>query len=102
MFFIPIIFLEIAIFLWYKYIRDEQVIETVDFYPPADFNSLEVGFLYKETAENQDVTSLFIYLANKGYIKITETEEKSLFSKNKENTNKIFEATTSKKLYGLY
>lgn len=79
----PIIFLIIAILLWYKFGRDDQVIETVEFYPPEGFNSLEVGFLYKGEAVNQDVTSLLIYLANKGYIKIVETEEESLFSKAK-------------------
>lgn len=79
----PIIFLIITILLWYKFGRDDQVIETVEFYPPEGFNSLEVGFLYKGEAVNQDVTSLLIYLANKGYIKIVETEEKSLFSKAK-------------------
>jgi len=83
MFLIPIIFLGIAILLWYKFGRDDQVVETVEFYPPAGFNSLEVGFLFKGQADNQDVTSLLIYLANKGYIKIAETEEKSLFSKSK-------------------
>ena len=82
-FLIPILFLEIAIFLWYKFGRDDQVVETVEFYPPQGFNSLEVGFLYKGKADAQDVTSLLIYLANKGYIKIAETEEKSLFSKSK-------------------
>ena len=80
---IPILFLVIALFLWYKFGRDDQVVETVEFYPPQGFNSLEVGFLYKGKAENQDVTSLLIYLANQGYIKISETEEKSLFSKSK-------------------
>lgn len=83
MFLIPILFLGIAIFLWYKFGRDDQVVETVEFYPPSGFNSLEVGFLYKGKAEKQDVTSLLVYLANKGYIKISETEEKSLFSKSK-------------------
>ena len=77
---IPILLLLISIFIWYKYGRDNKVVETVEFYPPEGFNSLEVGFLYKGAAENQDVTSLLIYLANKGYIKISETEEKSLFS----------------------
>lgn len=80
---IPILFLMISLLLWYKYGRDDQVIETVEFYPPSGFNSLEVGFLYKGKAENQDVISLLIYLANQGYIKIAETEEKSLFSKSK-------------------
>ena len=81
---IPLLFLVIALLLWYKYGRDDQVVETVEFYPPQGFNSLEVGFLYNGKAENQDVTSLLIYLANQGYIKIAETEKKVLFTKSKD------------------
>lgn len=77
----PIIFVLITILLWYKFGKDEEVIETVEFYPPEGFNSAEIGFLYKGQAEKEDVVSLLIYLANKGYIKITETEEESLFTK---------------------
>ncbi len=80
---IPILFLGIAFGLWYKFGRDDKIVETVEFYPPSGFNSLEVGFLYKGVANSQDVTSLLVYLANLGYIKITEIEEKVLFSKNK-------------------
>lgn len=83
MFIVPIVGLLISFILWKIYGKDEQVIETVEFYPPQGFNSLEIGFLYKGNAENKDVTSLLIYLANKGYIKITETEDKSLFSTGK-------------------
>ncbi len=81
---IPILFLGISVVLWYKYGRDEPVIETVEFYPPKGFNSLEVGFLYKGKADNHDVISLLIYLANKGYIKITEIEDQKPSSKSKE------------------
>lgn len=63
----------LSIYLWYKFGKDDEVIETVEFYPPENFNSLEIGFLYKGEATNEDVTSLLIYLANKGYIKIKET-----------------------------
>ena len=83
MFIVPFIFLVISIFIWYKYGKDDKVVETVEFYPPEDFNSLEIGYLYKGKATSEDVVSLLIYLADKGYIKISETEEKNLFSKNK-------------------
>lgn len=83
MFIVPIVGLLISFILWKIYGKDEQVIETVEFYPPQGFNSLEIGFLYKGKAENKDVTSLLIYLANKGYIKIIESEDKSLFSTGK-------------------
>ena len=81
MFIIPIVALIISFLLWFIFGRDNRVVETVEFYPPEGFNSLEVGFLYKGKANSQDVTSLLVYLANKGYIKISEYEEKSLFSK---------------------
>ena len=92
---VPFIFLLISILLWYGYGRDDQVVETVEFYPPQEFNSLEIGFLYKGIAESRDVTSLLIYLANKGYIKIAETEEKFLFS-----TSKGFKITKLKEYDG--
>ena len=82
-FIVPIIGLIISAILWYLYGRDNKVVETVEFYPPEGFNSLEIGFLYKGSADSTDVTSLLIYLADKGYIKIVETEEKSLFTKSK-------------------
>lgn len=69
---IPIIFLLISIFLWYKFGRDEEIVETVEFYPPENLNSLDVGFLYKGKAENKDITSLLIFLANKGYLEIND------------------------------
>lgn len=80
---LPLLFVFITYLLWNKFGKDEQVVETVEFYPPQGFNSAEVGFLYKGKVENKDVISLLIYLANKGYIKIVESEEKSLFSTSK-------------------
>ena len=78
---VPIISLLISYFLWYKFGKDDPVVETVEFYPPEGFNSAELGFLYKGYANNKDVVSLIIYLANKGYIKIEETNSTSLFGK---------------------
>ena len=81
---IPIIFLLISIFIWYRFGHDDKAIETVEIYPPEGFNSLEVGFLYKGRANQNDVISLLPYLANKGYIKIAETEENQSSTKTKE------------------
>ena len=77
---LPIFFLLIILAMWYVYGKDETVIGSGGFYPPKGYNSAEIGFLYKGKADIQDVVSLLIYLANKGYIKITETREKALFS----------------------
>lgn len=80
---IPVMCLLITFILWYFFNYKKRVIESVGFYPPDGFNSLEIGFLYKGYADKKDVTSLLIYLANKGYLKISEIEEKALFSKKK-------------------
>ena len=69
-FLVPSICLLLSILLWYLYGKDDNVIETVEFYPPEGYNSLEIGFLYKGKADNKDVTSLLIHLANKGYLRI--------------------------------
>ena len=78
---IPILGLIISFLLWFRFGKDDMVVDTVEFYPPDGINSLETGFLYRGRAVGSDVTSLLIYLANRGYIRIEETEEKGLFKK---------------------
>lgn len=73
---VPIASLIICFFLWKKYGKDDQVVETVEFYPPEGFNSLDVAYAYKGNANQNDVISLLIYLANKGYFNIIEKKKK--------------------------
>lgn len=75
---LPVVFALIAIVLWYKYGKNDPVIETEEFYPPNGLNSAEIGFLYKGRAERKDVVSLLLYLANKGYIKISQAVDYSM------------------------
>lgn len=82
-FLLPIIFIVIAFYFWFKYGKDEKPVETVEFYPPEGYNSLDTAYMYKGSVNNKDVVSLLIYLANKGYLKIEENDKKSLLgSKN--------------------
>lgn len=80
---LPMMFVAISVLLWLIFGKDDKVIETVEFYPPEGFNSAEIGFLYRGRAEDNDVISLLIYLANQGYLKISEMEDKALFTKSK-------------------
>lgn len=80
---LPIIFLIIAIFEWKKYGKDEKPVETVEFNPPDNMNSLDVAYAYKGKVNSNDVVSLLIYLANKGYIKIEVEETGSKLLKSK-------------------
>ena len=70
----------ITFVLWLKNGKDRPVVETVEFYPPEDLNSAELAQVYKGEVIGQDVTSLLIYLANKGYLKIKEEDKKGLIS----------------------
>lgn len=78
---LPIIFIVVSIILWKKYGKDEKPVETVEFYPPEGFNSLDVGYFYDGKVKNNHVISLLVYLANKGYIEIKEIEKNGLFTK---------------------
>ena len=80
---LPFLFAVIIFGMWFVYGKDERVIGPVEAYPPKGYNSAETGFLYKGKADTQDVASLLIYLANRGYIRISETQERSLFSTSK-------------------
>lgn len=72
---IIIIFLIIGYMLWIKYGKNTKYIETVEFNPPDNLNPLEIAFAYNGSANKNDVISLLIYLAGKGYIKIEEIKQ---------------------------
>ncbi len=80
-FIIPIILALASFILWKKFLKNDLVVDEVSFYPPEGLNSLETGFIYKGSASKKDVTSLLIYLANKGYIKIEEEKKKKICKK---------------------
>jgi Predicted membrane protein (DUF2207). len=77
---LPVCFLLIVLAMWFAFGKDEQVIDHIEYYPLKGYNSVDIGFFYKGKANTPDVVSLLIYLANRGYIKITEKSETSLFS----------------------
>ena len=83
LFALPAFFCLIVAGLWSKYGKDKKIFVKPEYFPPEGKNSLDVGFLYKGTASSEDVVSLLIYLANKGYLTIEETEEKGIFSTKK-------------------
>ena len=78
-----IVFVLIAGGLWIKYGKDDAIVQIIEFHPPEGYNSAEVGFLYEGSAETKSIISLLVYLANKGYLEISETEKNGLFKKTK-------------------
>ena len=94
--FIPLILILIVIFMWWEEGQDEEIIETVEFYPPEKLNSLELALAYKGDVQSEDVVLLLIDLANQGYIRVEEVNDNNYkFIKLKEYvgnniTEKIF------------
>ena len=92
LFVIPTVTVLLTYFLFKYSKKDNDFIETVEFYPPNNLNSLEVGYIYKGEIDNEDIISLLVYLASKGYLKIEETNKYIVnnieLSRNNQNKNK--------------
>ena len=71
-----VVFILIAVRLWKTYGKEEPVVETVEFYPPKNYNSAEIEFLYQGFVDERGIISLLVYLANQGYLTIKEIEKK--------------------------
>lgn len=74
----------ICYLLWRKYGDDEPIVKVKSSNPPRDYNSAELGFFYKGEATPDDIMSLLIDLANKGYLKIKENYNTTLFVKERD------------------
>ncbi|MBQ6450112.1 DUF2207 domain-containing protein [bacterium] len=66
----------VCVWWWHEHGRDEPVVETVEFYPPAGLNSAEVGVVYHGGLTTDAKVSLLVYLADRGYLKIIDTGER--------------------------
>ena len=54
-------------------------IKTIMFKPPNNLNPAEVGYIYDRIVDDEDITSLIIYWANKGLLEIQEVEDRIIF-----------------------
>ena len=70
-----------GVVLWRRYGVDPDIIEPVEFYPPEGLTSAEVGYLADGEIKGDHIVSMLLSLADRGYVKITETKSKSKFLK---------------------
>ncbi len=56
----------------------KKPVQTVEFYPPDGISSAEVGYIIDEASDDNDIISLIIWFASKGYLSIEQTGKKSL------------------------
>lgn len=72
MYLLGAVFIAAMLLLWYRFGRDPKNVQTVEFYPPEDVTSAEVGYIIDGHVDKQDVVSLLFYFAQKGIVTISE------------------------------
>ncbi|MBQ2748116.1 MAG: DUF2207 domain-containing protein, partial [Firmicutes bacterium] len=92
----------LAALLWFIYGRDPLVIETVEFYPPDDVTPAEAGFVLDGIADKEDIVSMIIWFADKGYLAIEEkiVEKKGLSGKLLGKEESVFYLHKKRNYYG--
>ncbi len=68
----------VVVFLRRKYVVAHPVITTVGFSAPHGLNSADVGYIHKGNMVSNDVVSLIIYWADKGFLNIIEHDDKEI------------------------
>ncbi len=58
--------------------RDKQIISSIQFHPPSGMDSAAVGYIIDGNVSDTDTISLLLYWADKGYLKIRETQKSTL------------------------
>jgi len=65
----------LTIFLYFKFGKDDLVVESVEFNPIPGLSSAQAGFVYDGFVDTKDILSLIIEWAYKGYLTITEEDK---------------------------
>ena len=61
--------------------KDPKPVKTVEFYPPDDLSPAEIGYIYDTHIDDKDMTSLVMWFASRGYLKIHAEETETRFLK---------------------
>ncbi len=64
--------------LYIRFGKDDLVVQTVEFNPPAGYSSAQVGYIFDGAVDTKDVVSLIIEWAAKGYLTIEELDHKNI------------------------
>ncbi|MCI8648075.1 MAG: DUF2207 domain-containing protein [Firmicutes bacterium] len=66
-----------SVLLWVCLGRDPRLVQTVEFYPPEQLTSADMGYIVDGYADKKDIVSMIIYFADQGYLRIEEEERGS-------------------------
>lgn len=98
------IFLICIILIFFKFKDKNTITSVVEFYPPRHMNSAEVGYVFNESINNLQVTTLLFYWASHKHIKII-IKEKGKFTIEKldelDNNHKQYEKILFSSLFNF-
>lgn len=61
--------------MWVLFGRDPKLVKTVEFYPPENMTPAEIGYAVDGSLSQEELSSMIVYFAEKGYLDIHEYEE---------------------------
>lgn len=76
---VDLILIILAALFWFLWGRDNKLTTVVEYRAPEGLTPAEIGYIIDGTVDAKDITSLIIYLAEKGYLEI-DVEDKGLFN----------------------
>lgn len=91
----------IIFILWYIKGKNKKIYPRIEYYPPENLTSAEIGYILDGVVDNIDVISLILSLADKGFLNIEEKDNDMILYKIKEmdNSTSHFEKYLFKKLF---
>jgi uncharacterized membrane protein len=84
---ISLLLIAFAVFNWYKYGRDKDLIVVAQLYPPKEMSPLDVGYIIDQTLDPRDITAMIFYWADKGSLTILEQDKEFTFVKGRDLEN---------------
>lgn len=82
--------------------RNRTVYPPVEFYPPKGLTPADIGYIYDASVDPQDVTSLVIYWAHRGYLMIEEVPHPKKKNKTEIYLHKLKDPDSTFKDYEEY
>ena len=67
-----------GVILFFAKGKDPKPVKTVEFYPPDGLSPAEIGYIYDNRIDDKDMTSLVMWFASRGYLKIRVRSEDRL------------------------
>ena len=88
----------LIVYYLFKTKRDKPV-KVIEFYPPEDISSAEVGTIIDDSVDAEDMASMIPWFAGRGYISIEEKEKGSLLKRTEVVLTKLKDLPKDAPLY---